>query len=185
MSKEEIDILEAARGDEGEMIHYLETNQYSSEIPKETWNTRKLLIKLALTLLKQKPAAGEFTKEIRGDYDPDSMPRAYEDVCEDINDLCERLDRAESENGRLKKAIEDYGNNPAGFDWAVLEKIENLESINADLLGACKHFYSEFSDYGRICNPDSIDAWHHDQKYKEKILSQVEAAIAKAKQGGE
>jgi len=51
--------------------------------------------------------------------------------------LLDHLDRAESENGRLKKAIEDYGNNPAGFDWAILEKIENQESINTDLLTAC------------------------------------------------
>ena len=33
----------------------------------------------------------------------------------------------EAENKRLKKAIEDYGNNPAGFDWAVLEEIEQLK----------------------------------------------------------
>jgi len=49
-----------------------------------------------------------------------------------------------------------------------------------DLLEACKHFYSEFADYGRICNPNSIIAWHHDQKYKEQLLKEIEAAIAKA-----
>lgn len=66
--KEIIDLLEAAASDEGDMIHYLEINLYSGEIPKETWNIRKLLIKLALTLLKQQPKAGEFTKKMREKY---------------------------------------------------------------------------------------------------------------------
>ncbi len=35
-----------------------------------------------------------------------------------------------AENRLLKKAIEDFGRNPAGFDWAVLGKIDNLETEN-------------------------------------------------------
>lgn len=35
--------------------------------------------------------------------------------------------RLTKENKRLKKAIEDFGNNPAGFDWGVLEQLGNLE----------------------------------------------------------
>lgn len=38
-----------------------------------------------------------------------------------------------AENKRLKKAIKDFGNNPAGFDWAVLDRIEKLEKRGAVL----------------------------------------------------
>lgn len=41
---------------------------------------------------------------------------------------CESYDKLAEENERLKKAILDYGNNPAGFDWNILEKIEQLEA---------------------------------------------------------
>ncbi len=39
----------------------------------------------------------------------------------------------QTENKRLKKAIESFGKNPAGFDWAVLEKIEQLKAENNNL----------------------------------------------------
>lgn len=55
------------------------------------------------------------------------------------DDLPERYNELEAENKRLKKAIEDFGNNPAGFDWAVLEKIEQLEAENLELLAKCGH----------------------------------------------
>lgn len=49
----------------------------------------------------------------------------------------------EAENKRLKKVINEFGNNPAGFDWAVLEKIENLEEAlalaNSMILSGEKH----------------------------------------------
>lgn len=34
---------------------------------------------------------------------------------------------------RLKKAIEDFGKNPAGFDWAILMKLDDLEAENYKL----------------------------------------------------
>ena len=41
----------------------------------------------------------------------------------------------EAENKQLKEAIIAYGNNPAGFDWAVLVKIDKLEQLLDDWLG--------------------------------------------------
>ena len=38
------------------------------------------------------------------------------------------VEQIEAENKRLKQAILDFGNNPAGFDWAVLDKIYGLEA---------------------------------------------------------
>ena len=40
----------------------------------------------------QQPPASDFTKEIREAYDPEGVPITYENVCTDINDLCNRLD---------------------------------------------------------------------------------------------
>jgi len=34
---------------------------------------------------------------------------------------------------QLEKAIESYGNNPAGFDWTVLDRIEQLQEENKKL----------------------------------------------------
>lgn len=49
----------------------------------------------------------------------------------------------EAENKRLKNAIREFGNNPAGFDWAVLERIEDLEEalglVNSMILSGEKH----------------------------------------------
>ncbi len=42
-------------------------------------------------------------------------------------DLETKVEQLQVENKRLKKAIENYGNNPAGFDWAVLEKLDEQE----------------------------------------------------------
>ena len=36
-------------------------------------------------------------------------------------------EQLEKENKQLKAVIESYGNNPAGFDWAVLDKLDELE----------------------------------------------------------
>jgi len=49
--------------------------------------------------------------------------------------LMARIKSLQDENDRLKKAITDFGKNPAGFDWAVLEKIDNLEAENEMLKG--------------------------------------------------
>lgn len=37
------------------------------------------------------------------------------------------IENLKAENERLKKAIENFGKNPAGFDWAVLDLIDKLE----------------------------------------------------------
>ena len=42
-------------------------------------------------------------------------------------DALELIVNLETENKRLKQAILDFGNNPAGFDWGVLERISTLE----------------------------------------------------------
>lgn len=47
----------------------------------------------------------------------------------------EEIKKLKDENKRLKKAIEDYGNNPAGFDWAVLERMEQLEEAVSYAVG--------------------------------------------------
>jgi len=41
-------------------------------------------------------------------------------------------EESKAEVGRLRKAIESFGNNPAGFDWAVLSRIEELEAEVAE-----------------------------------------------------
>lgn len=52
-------------------------------------------------------------------------------IQDEIGLLLERLGK---ENARLKKAIEDFGKNPAGFDFAVLERIENLEVMLSEYM---------------------------------------------------
>ena len=41
---------------------------------------------------------------------------------------CEHCKQLQAENVRLKKAILDFGNNPAGLDWGVLECLEQQEN---------------------------------------------------------
>ena len=48
-------------------------------------------------------------------------------------ELKEEIASLQTKNKRLKKAILDFGNNPAGFDWGVLEKMDSLEAANAKL----------------------------------------------------
>ncbi len=43
------------------------------------------------------------------------------------------LKAAELERDAARKAILSFGNNPAGFDWAVLGRIDELETENAAL----------------------------------------------------
>lgn len=46
---------------------------------------------------------------------------------------CARLmlknEQLEVKNKQLKQAIENYGNNPASFDWTVLDRIDILENL--------------------------------------------------------
>jgi len=55
-------------------------------------------------------------------------------IAEDVMKLmADEIESLRTENERLKKAITDFGKNPVGFDWAVLEKIDNLEAENERL----------------------------------------------------
>lgn len=45
----------------------------------------------------------------------------------ELQSLLEERDELRNENKRLKSAIEAFGSNPAGFDWAVLERLEQQE----------------------------------------------------------
>jgi len=57
-------------------------------------------------------------------------------IAEDVMKLmADEIESLRTENERLKKAITDFGKNPVGFDWAVLEKIDNLEAENEMLKG--------------------------------------------------
>ena len=49
------------------------------------------------------------------------------------NSVIRAVKQLEAGNKRLKRAIEEFGNNPAGFDWAVLEKLEKLEKALANI----------------------------------------------------
>jgi hypothetical protein len=44
-----------------------------------------------------------------------------------LDQACNKIDALEAENERLKNAIIDFGNNPTGFDWAVLGKLDKQE----------------------------------------------------------
>jgi len=52
----------------------------------------------------------------------------------EFKDLEDENEKLQAKVGRLEKAILDFGNNPAGFDWAVLERIERLESGHAAIM---------------------------------------------------
>jgi hypothetical protein len=43
----------------------------------------------------------------------------------------------QSDNEKLKEAILKYGNNPAGFDWAVLDEIDRLKAENERFRAGC------------------------------------------------
>jgi len=49
---------------------------------------------------------------------------------------CNEWNKLFAENEQLKKAILDFGKNPAGFDWGVLNKIDELEAENERLKNA-------------------------------------------------
>jgi hypothetical protein len=55
-----------------------------------------------------------------------------------------QLDAAKEEVKRLKAAILAFGNNPAGFDWAVLAKLDELKQENERLRTVLKLFADMF-----------------------------------------
>ena len=59
--------------------------------------------------------------------------------------LLDAFKETDKENEQLKKAIEDFGNNPAGFDWAILERIDCLERFLKSIANFFGHL--EVSDY--------------------------------------
>lgn len=49
-----------------------------------------------------------------------------------------------AENKQLKKAIDAYGNDPAGFDWTILGRLDKLEDENERLKEALgKHIHTQ------------------------------------------
>jgi len=44
---------------------------------------------------------------------------------------------------QLQKAILDFGNNPAGFDWAILEKLDAFEVENETLKNLLRQLQAE------------------------------------------
>ena len=53
----------------------------------------------------------------------------------DIDACLKDIKALEAENRKLKKAIEDFGKNPAGFDWGVLDRIDQLEEVLDWIIG--------------------------------------------------
>ncbi len=53
--------------------------------------------------------------------------RLWKKRTEEATNTVEQYEQLEAENKKLKKAIESFGKNLAGFDWAVLERIDTLE----------------------------------------------------------
>lgn len=45
----------------------------------------------------------------------------------------ERVAELERERDQARKAINDFGNNPNGFDWAFLARFDELERENTEL----------------------------------------------------
>ena len=68
-----------------------------------------------------------------------------EDIHKEYQDIAGLLEKSETENKRLKKAIDDFGNNPAGFAWAVLERIEQQETQLAFTRDAVRTVKQEMS----------------------------------------
>jgi len=64
----------------------------------------------------------------------------------------------ENENERLKKAIKDFGNNPAGFDWGILGRIDDLENLLESVAGFMGHL--EQSEYAEEAMTYRADIEH-------------------------
>lgn len=76
------------------------------------------------------------------------------DSCYGLCYMC-AYDKLKVENKKLKKVIEDFGSNPAGFDWVVLGRIDELEIENEELKellieygrhqpGCCKQYNKKY-----------------------------------------
>ena len=98
--QEIIDLLEKASGDICE-----------AQMSREKFDSLSLArqkIAHALTLFKQQPTAGEFTKKLRNDIG--KYKYGYQDklkvsaIVEQSEELCDRLDRAEAINKELLEA---------------------------------------------------------------------------------
>lgn len=64
-----------------------------------------------------------------------------------FDNLLTIVEQIQAKNEQLKKAIEDFGNNPAGFDWGVLDKIDDLENLLIAISSFMKHLgQSEYAE---------------------------------------
>ena len=102
------EILEAAVSDEGAMIHFLEVGYFKGEIPRETWEIRKLLIRLALAKLKEEPEPSEFTKNIMANlerWDSDLSDARIKSIIAWLKEVCRRYDWLVKRNAKLHAEI--------------------------------------------------------------------------------
>ena len=138
-------------------------------------------INQALTLLKQQPTVGDFTKRVRTQpYDP-KWKHTLIIQTEDRDELCDRLDRAESK-------LKVFEQQPTAGEWTKimrekwLPKPINIDRFLSDAVStiavACGRL-----DRAEAINKDLLDALNRTLRFGlnpslEKI---VEAAIAEAK----
>lgn len=78
--------------------------------------------------------------------------------CESLEYYANQISSLVHNNKLLRKAILEFGKNPAGFDWAVLERIETMEEINKELLEACKLAVSRLGKTGHDVTCKTIQA---------------------------
>ena len=77
---------------------------------------------------------------------------------------------------QLQKAILDFGNNPAGFDWAILEKLDAFEVENETLKNLLRQSHAEVCSMNCPSVKKAEDKWTHCKLCEE---------ITKALKGGE
>ena len=167
MNQEIIELLEE--------IFAIADNDEPDDDPLASFPRIKKLADQALDFLKQQPTAGEWTKLWRERLEnaitlykmgknPDEW---FSSIVTGFQEACDRLDRAEAENIELKAADKTH---LSAFN-GLQERYLQLESINADLLVACKLLLKTLLDAG------------YDPEIS-RVKEIAEAAIAKAKKAG-
>ena len=194
MSKEIIDLLEKAKTKLAAIeIRTKARPQVKDKGDKPAWIMAKSgfeCIDQALTLLKQQPTAGEFTKELRRRVtgyrklvspfaqDPISILSRAEEACDRLDRAEARLKELEVENGKLLDTLIAAGFIGQGTQIIGDKRYKELivaEAINKDLIKALKR-------YG---HHDSPCAGILDLNDDSECSCGFEAAIAKAKKEGE
>lgn len=134
--KEAIKLLQAAMGNEGDMVHCFEVNMYSGEIPQSNEAKRIELIRLALVLLREpeakcmhcgkvvpkpiygdkvccieclykQPEAGEFTKRAKAALPEETNYDAWTTIDRLLEEACTRLNRQAGDIAQLEVLLSD------------------------------------------------------------------------------